>query len=274
MERVKKAGGSVDGAMRVSLSWHNYDDLDLHMFEPGAHGYHIHFRQKASALGGVLDVDMNAGCGTTRVPVENISYRNLPKTDGRYDVYVCNWARRESSNPTFEVEVEINGERTLLSGKNNEPHTITRDGYKLIPVCTIVKRGSSISVESDRKTANVASSTVFWSLNKDSFVPVKMLIPSPNHWGDNGVGNKHYFFLLRNCFRPEEDQPRGFYNEFLRPELFEHRVAMETLSSKLLVPTGIDQLSGIGISDTSTTQAVVRVQHKTGEIKTYQIKMR
>ena len=36
-ERVKKAGGKVDGAaLRVSLSWFNYDDLDLHVHEPAA----------------------------------------------------------------------------------------------------------------------------------------------------------------------------------------------------------------------------------------------
>jgi hypothetical protein len=35
-ERVKRAGGAVDGDLRCSLSWFNYDDLDLHLIEPGA----------------------------------------------------------------------------------------------------------------------------------------------------------------------------------------------------------------------------------------------
>jgi hypothetical protein len=38
-ERVKKAGGKVDGAtLRVSLSWYNFDDLDLHIKEPAGRG--------------------------------------------------------------------------------------------------------------------------------------------------------------------------------------------------------------------------------------------
>lgn len=34
-ERVKQAGGNVDGELRISLSWFNFDDLDLHVIEPG-----------------------------------------------------------------------------------------------------------------------------------------------------------------------------------------------------------------------------------------------
>lgn len=34
-EKVKAAGGNVDGFMRCSLHWFNYDDLDLHVTEPG-----------------------------------------------------------------------------------------------------------------------------------------------------------------------------------------------------------------------------------------------
>lgn len=38
-ERVKKAGGRVEGAaLRVSLSWTNFDDLDLHVYEPPGRG--------------------------------------------------------------------------------------------------------------------------------------------------------------------------------------------------------------------------------------------
>src|SRR6478672_1309693 len=33
-ERVKAAGGEIDAELRVSLSWNNFDDLDLHVVEP------------------------------------------------------------------------------------------------------------------------------------------------------------------------------------------------------------------------------------------------
>jgi hypothetical protein len=77
-ERVKKAGGRVEGAtLRISLSWTNYDDLDLHVLEPPGRGGaalrdHIFFGNKRGWTGGVLDVDMNAGHGTSREPVENV----------------------------------------------------------------------------------------------------------------------------------------------------------------------------------------------------------
>lgn len=57
-ERVKQAGGRVDGELRVSLSWSNYDDLDIHVIEPNKN--HIYYgnkgqRQQSSAM---LDVDI------------------------------------------------------------------------------------------------------------------------------------------------------------------------------------------------------------------------
>ena len=63
-ERVKAAGGQTVGELRTSLSWYNYDDLDLHVTEPG--GFKIAFNNKRSATSGTLDVDMNAGVGATR----------------------------------------------------------------------------------------------------------------------------------------------------------------------------------------------------------------
>lgn len=63
-EKVKAAGGNVNGFLRCSLHWFNYDDLDLHVTEPG--GSEIYFGHKNGYSGGVLDVDMNAGSGKTR----------------------------------------------------------------------------------------------------------------------------------------------------------------------------------------------------------------
>jgi hypothetical protein len=61
-ERVKKAGGNITAPIRFSLSWFNYDDLDIHVIEPS--GQHIYYGSKRGHYG-VLDVDMNAGAGTT-----------------------------------------------------------------------------------------------------------------------------------------------------------------------------------------------------------------
>jgi len=86
-ERVKKAGGSIEGDLCCRLAWYNYDDLDFHMKEPD--GFEIYYGDKVSICGGGrLDVDMNAGSGNTREPVENIFYRSI-KDEGRCLHVVC-----------------------------------------------------------------------------------------------------------------------------------------------------------------------------------------
>ena len=65
-ERVRKVGGNITGDVCCRLAWSNYDDLDLHMWEPG--NYHIYYGNKGhrSPNGGMLDVDANAGGGSSR----------------------------------------------------------------------------------------------------------------------------------------------------------------------------------------------------------------
>ena len=47
--RVKARGGAVDGDFRASLSWHNSDDLDLHLREPN--GFEIYYGATQSPTG-------------------------------------------------------------------------------------------------------------------------------------------------------------------------------------------------------------------------------
>lgn len=48
-EKVKAAGGNVNGFLRCSLHWFNYDDLDLHVTEPG--GNEIYYGYKRGLTG-------------------------------------------------------------------------------------------------------------------------------------------------------------------------------------------------------------------------------
>lgn len=43
-EKVKAAGGNVNGFLRCSLHWFNYDDLDLHVTEPGGSEIYLDIR--------------------------------------------------------------------------------------------------------------------------------------------------------------------------------------------------------------------------------------
>ena len=112
-ERVKQAGGNITGDFRASLAWYNHDDLDLHLVEPG--GFEIFYAKGRapgrSLYGGQLDVDMNAGYGSTRTPVENIVYPDRRQMgEGIYRLFVRQFARREGRDTGFEAEMEFDGQ--------------------------------------------------------------------------------------------------------------------------------------------------------------------
>lgn len=250
-ERVKKAGGKVDGFFRASLSWSNFDDLDLSIAEPD--GTLIYFGDKRSRqTGGKLDVDMNAMSGESREPVENIVY--LEKScliNGNYLISVHQYRHRENVDHGFEVEVELDGQ-TMTFGYDK-----------------LVKQGERISVATmtwdarNRKgeiTPHLSASKLqreAWGLKTGVFHKVRMVTLSPNHWDNQGVGNRHWFFILDGC---ATDQPaRGFFNEFLKPELNEHRKVFEVMASRMAAQPVPEQLSGLGFSSTRRASLTVRL---------------
>jgi uncharacterized protein YfaP (DUF2135 family) len=255
-ERVKKAGGNVDAPLRVSLSWHNGDDLDLHAICPDGH---IYFRGKK----GILDVDMN---GLDRhdavAPVENLSWQRY--SDGRYTVSVHQFHLRSRENVGFEVEFFFNGETHTLS----YPKMVLQGQEIRLVEWEIVngalrhlKFGPGLSVSSASKNK--------WGIDTETLVPVDTLLASPNHWGGQAVGNKHWFFILKGCKNPEP--ARGIYNEFLRSDLEPHRKVFEALGAKTKCEPTNDQLSGIGFSSTRSDEATVVVKGRS-RIKAYNIK--
>ena len=83
---------------------------------------------------------------------------------------------------------------------------------------------------------------------------------SPNYWDDQTIGNKHWFFILEGC--KNEGRARGFFNEFINPNLDKHRKVLEVLGSKMTTEESDKQLSGVGFSSTQRNQAVVKVSGK------------
>lgn len=246
-ERVKQAGGKVDGDLRCSLSWHNYDDLDLHMNEPKEH---IYFGNRRSTSGGNLDVDMNAGGGRSRTPVENICYPDRKRMpDGVYTLKVHQYSLRELQDTGFEVEIEFDGvihsfhcSKSPLNHKDEEIAKIH------------VKKGA-FTLES--KLSSQASSKTVWNLSTCKYHKVKLLLLSPNHWDSKAVGNKHYFFMLDDCIN--DGTARGFYNEFLKEDLTPHRKVLEIVGSKTRVKESSNQLSGLGFSSTQRNYVLCKV---------------
>jgi hypothetical protein len=258
-ERVKKAGGKVEGAvLRVSLSWFNYDDLDLHIYEPQGRGLgglrdHIFFGNKRGATGGTLDVDMNAGGGHTREAVENVVWMyKMPS--GAYKVIVNNYAKRESSDVGFVIEVECGGKLSHFSYNK-----AVRDKQDIHVVTLHMQEGRIESVEMGDPAITASNiSQTKWGLTTEQYVKVDAVTLSPNYWGDNAVGNKHTFFVLHGA---KNDEPtRGIYNEFLHPRLEAHRKVFEVIGDKTKCQPTDGQLSGLGFSSTKHTSVLVRVQ--------------
>lgn len=253
-ERVKKAGGNVTGELRVSLSWGNYDDLDLHIHEPQG-GKHINFADKNSATSGSLDVDMNAGSGTSRQPVENIIWTDKSRMkEGLYSVDVHNFAKRETTGKGFIVQIEHNSETYEFEFANNPKD---RENQRIVQFDYSKTKG--LTFTSDVKSSIVSKDK--WGLKTNQFQRVNKIMLSPNHWGTN-VGNKHYFFILDKC--KSDETPRPFFNEFLKQEFDVNRKVFEILGSKIKVNESAEQLSGVGFSDTQNNYFIVNV---TGNFK-------
>jgi hypothetical protein len=251
-ERVKQAGGNVTGDLCCRLAWHNFDDLDLHMNEPG--GLHIFFATPISPwTGGRLDVDMNAGTGRTREPVENIFYQNRGKMrEGTYTLSVNQYCARETTNVGFEIEIDIMGQVTKMV---YDTAVRDRDTIRVAKI-NVQKHGIEI-IES--LPASTASKTL-WNMTTQTFHPVNVFLHSPNYWGEPGIGNKHYFFMVDGCVN--DGQARGFFNEFLRSDLDKHRKVIEIVGGKMRTAETPNQLSGLGFSETKRDEIVVRVDGK------------
>lgn len=249
-ERVKRAGGNLTGEVRCSLSWSNYDDLDLHMKEPNGEICFLN-RRRISRSGGMLDVDMNAGSGTTRQPVENIVYARKSTMDpGAYTLFVHQYCKRESTGVGFAVEVEIDGVVTTLGYESS-----LQTGQRVVVGEFTYSKSAGLSFFA--KLPSTTTSKIVWNLATQQFHPVSLLSLSPNYWDGAEVGAKHYFFMLDGCRR--EGSARGLYNEFLTSEFNQHRKVMELIGSKVKTDESDHQLSGLGFTAARGASVVCRV---------------
>jgi hypothetical protein len=250
-EKVKAAGGRVDGVLRTSLSWSYYDDLDLHVKEPN--GNHIYYPSRGSQhpSSAMLDVDMNAGGRQSRTPVENIIWTDQRKMQkGTYKVAVNNYTKRESTDVGFEIEIEFLGEVF-----NFTYDKAVRNG-ETIQVCEF-DYDPATGITFKQKIDSKVQSRDMWSMRTNHFYDVDMFLKSPNHW-DGEEGNLHYFFMIKDAKNPEA--PRGFFNEFLRADLHAERKVMEALADKMKVAPSDDQLAGIGFSSTIRNYVICQVK--------------
>lgn len=251
-ERVKSAGGKVDGVLRFSIQWNengdNRNDFDAHCKEPK--GNLIHYARKQNVnTGGNLDVDIiDPGNNTA---VENITWPNLSKMEeGNYEFMVHNFSDRGGTSG-FRAEIEFDGQIHSFSYEK-----AIRNHAK-VHVATVKYRKSKGFEIVSSLPSSMQSKTV-WGLKTNKFHPASVCMFSPNYWDEKtGIGNKHYFFMLNGC--ANDGTPNGFFNEFLREDTMKHKRVFEALGSKMKVKDSEDQLSGLGFSDTQRNSVTVRV---------------
>lgn len=255
---VKAAGGKVDGDLRFSIQWndddYNPNDFDAHCIEPTGNEIYYMNKCRTHASSGMLDVDIIIPM-MGHAAVENIVWSDMYKMPvGTYKMFVhcyCNRGGRSG----FKAEIECGGQ--IYSFNYNKE---LRQGVK-VQVAEVTWNGLEFTVK-ELIPSSVSSKEV-WGLTTNQFVPVSVVCYSPNHW-INSVGNKHLFFMLKDCINPE--QPNGMFNEYLAEELMKHKRVFEALGAKMKVEDSDDQLSGIGFCLSKRNDLIVKIKGATERV--------
>jgi hypothetical protein len=267
-EKVAAAGGRVDGVLRFSHTWNhvgrNASLMDLHVFMPGSSkhedGKHNDYPKgqrvgwncrKDSKSGGIQDVDYTAAAPEGYVPVENITFPSMNKlVEGKYVFKIHNWSLRQPTTSGFKAEIEFDGQ--VFTYEVSRPLA----NKEWITVAEATLKDGKFTIE--HKLSHAAAAIDVWGIKSNQFIPVTVCSYSPNYWDEStGNGNRHYMFMLKDCISDEE--PNGFFNEFLKEELMAHKRVFEVLGGKMKVPPSQDQLSGLGFSSTLRNSMVCKV---------------
>lgn len=251
--RVEAAGGQYDNnEIRCSLIWENYTDLDLHVETPMRE--HIYYGNKHVRCGGWLDVDMNAGGGSTMQPVENVRWSQGKAREGNYKFYIHNYAERGNGVTPFKVELEVNGKVYTFSGALRDRDRVVAFEFNYIKGQHPTISGTSYS------------SVDAWNIPVNGFVKVKGITNSPNLWGDQKTAHigHHIFFLLEGAKDTSEGKGRGFFTETLKPELREIRKTLEAYTANTPIE-GVDDATACGVGYTKDSEWNLVVKVKTGD---------
>lgn len=249
-ENVKLKGGKVDGVLRFSMMWADGDednsDLDLHCIEPSRNEIYYGNR-KNHVTEGILDVDIRTPGG--KLAVENITFPVLElMQEGKYHLFVRQFSARNSKG--FKAEIEFDSQ--VYSYEFSRPVSGS------VPVAEVtLAKGEFTIMHILPSTGGVNVTKEIYGLMSNEFQKVNLVCLSPNHWGENNVGNKHYFFMLEGA--KATNAIRSFHSENLLPELANHRKVFEVLEAMIMIKSEGKQLSGLGFNATVKDELIVRL---------------
>lgn len=244
-DNVSKVGGNIQALVRASLQWNDKDTSGIVDFDLHCKGHnHIYYsnRGKTHSCGGHLDVDM---IDPSKIGIENITWKNKIN-DGTYQILVHNF--NGGSNKGFKVEIEFDNETYNYHVEGRVTGTVQ--------VATIKVVNGKISITHHLPETN--SSKELYSLNTKEFHEVNLMCLSPNYWDGNSVGNKHYFFMLKDC--KSSTSLRGFHIENLLPDLTKYRKVLEVLGSTNMIEPANNQLSGLGFNATVRDEVILKLE--------------
>jgi len=257
---VKDAGGRVDGVLRFSMIWNestrDTSDLDAWCEQSNGEkiGFSTEFRkdrgQKFSSWGGQLDLDnINPG---KNIGIENIYFKDMNKLqDGTYYFRVNQYSARNSQG--FKAEIEFDGEQFLYE----YPQPVQQGAN--ISVATVTVKNGKFSIQHHLPETNLTAKSL-WNIETNQFHNCTLVCSSPNHWGNNNVGNKHYLFMLQDC--KTNEAIKGFHAENLREDLHEIRKQIDVLGNLLTIEPSEEQLCGLGFNATVRDNVVVKVDNR------------
>lgn len=266
-QMVEAKGGRTDGVFRFTHSWNEIESnqslMDLHVFMPGCQippnyspgpnviGRRVGWNNRRDILsGGSQDVDYTQRAPAGYIPVENITFPELSKMpEGVYTCAINNWSFRVTGGQ---------GRAELACGGNTYQYIYpATKNHEWIVVAEVTLKGGVFTVKHVLPVANEASKDIY-GLQTNEFHKVNLVCLSPNHWGDNNIGNKHYFFMLEGAKCPTSI--RSFHAENLLPELAAHRKVLEVLGNTSMIEPTDKQLTGLGFNATVKDELVVRLQ--------------
>ena len=212
-------------------------------------GEEIYYGHKLSySTGGNLDIDITQPNG--KLAVENITYPSLFKMkEGKYKFFIHQFSARSSKG--FKAEIEFNGE--IYS------YSYDKAVSGNVQIAEVTLKNAQFTIEHKLPCSEGLGVTKeLYGLNTNEFHKINLICLSPNHWGNNSEGHKHYLFMLDNC--KTDESIRSFHNENLIAELYDHKRVMEVLANTNMISPTDKQLSGLGYNSTVKDELIVKLK--------------